>query len=193
MKIRHYIFQILFSLLVGSVHGQGFVYDQQSTNIIEGAIPLYQANQPVGQSFTPALSTIGFVRLYLYDAGPQNTGATIYVNLTSGSITGTLLGSTTPVFMPVGFSGMTYFQFLTPVAVSPGTLYFFEPMIQSGEVFNDVSTDKSYTAGSAFEQGTPDSFHELWFQEGIVAAPEPSSSLLFFLGTGILFYVRRKK
>jgi len=194
MKSIHYILQTVFCLLVCSVLGQGFLYDQQSTNIIEGAIPLYEPNQPTGQSFTPTLSTIGFVTLYLYDADSlHHAGATIFVILFSGSLNGPIVGASTSIFMPDGFAGMTVFPFLTPVAVSPGTQYYFRPIIKSGDAFNDVATDTSYTGRSAFEQGIPDSFHELWFQEGIIAAPEPSASLLLLLGTGILFYVRRRK
>jgi hypothetical protein len=177
------------------VKAQGtFIVDQQSTNIIDAGAPLSQSDQPTGQSFTPALSTVGFVMLYLFDAhGGGDPGATVYVDLRSGSITGTLLGSTAPEYMPAGFSGITDFPFLTPIAVNPGTQYYFQPIIQTGDNFTVVATDTSYTGGSEIANGVAIPVRNLWFQEGIVAAPEPSSSLLLLLGTGILFYARRRK
>src|SRR5437867_13447920 len=98
-----------------SAKGQGtFIYDQQSvTNdsaVGEGA-PAIQSNQPIGQSFTPTLSSIGFIRLFLGDSAFNGLGATIYVNLRSDSITGPIIGSTDPTFLPDRFSGLTDFLF----------------------------------------------------------------------------------
>ncbi len=68
-------------------YAQGtFLYDQQSstneTPTSGGAQPVIQQSTPIGQSFTPAFSAVGFVRLKLYDVNPNNgLGATLYVNL----------------------------------------------------------------------------------------------------------------
>jgi len=189
MKIRHYIIQILFSLLVGSVHGQGFIYDQQSTNITEGSAGI-SGGQPIGESFTPSLSSVGFVTLFLFDFENLNSGATVFINLRSSSITGPVLGSSMPVFMPFGFNGISNFSFSTPVTVQPGTTYYLQPFIQSGDEMGWVATG-GYAGGSEFDQGVALTGKNLWFQEGVVAAPEPSPSWLILVGTGILFYARR--
>ncbi len=184
---------ILLCLAVNFANGQGFIYDQQSTNHIEGAIPFPQIYQNVGQSFTPTLPSVGFIVLQLFDSDSfSNAGATIYVNLRSNSITGPVLGSTVPVFMPGRFIGVTNFLFSTPIAVASGTTYYFQPVIQSGDNFSLNVTDTSYP-GTAYGLGSPLAFKELWFQEGIFAVPEPSSALLALLGGGAWLFVRRKR
>ncbi len=188
------------ALAVCNAQGQGtFIYDQQSsTNAGAGGagFPIAE-DQPMGQSFIPILSSIGFVQLEFDDPRPGNgLGATVFVNLWSNSISnGTLLGSTDPVFMPNGFgSGSggfgfltpTNFYFSTPVSVTPETTYYIQPVVvQPGsddpwtvigsEVFN-------YANGTAYFNGAPDiNNHDLWFREGVIDVPEPSSvSLVMF-------------
>jgi len=192
MNLKHYVLQTVFLLLVGSVHGQGtLIVDQQATNYVEaneGSL-----SQPLGQSFTPALSSVGFVTLFI-DVDPS-AEATIYVNLRSTSITGTILGSTTPVFFPNSFGDYDYpiFYFPTAISVTPGVQYFLQPIVQSGDTFGIFDFYGSYVGGNLIAGGVVIPNHELWFQEGIVAAPEPSSAWLAILGGGVLFYARRRK
>jgi hypothetical protein len=84
---------VLLLLSAGNIAAaQGtFIYDQQSSTD-ESAWPYgaggnLQNSTPTGQSFTPSLSAVGFVRLNLNDPNPINgLGATIYLNLRTGSI-----------------------------------------------------------------------------------------------------------
>jgi hypothetical protein len=182
------------SLTFGAVAQGTFIYDQQSANETAGgggAVAI-QANEPIGQSFAPALSSVGFIRLFLSDNAFDSVGATVYVNLRTNSITGPILSSTDPVFMPDRFSGYTNFIFVTPVAVVPGVTYFFQPVVQSGDSWSVVAYNSyNYQGGNAFEQGLSLPSIDLWFREGIVV-PEPSS-LSLLIGSGVLFYVRRAK
>ncbi len=147
----------------------------------------------MGQSFTPTLTTVGFVLLNLYDSDAlHNSGATVLVNLRSSSISGTILSSTVPVFLPDGFSGITNFLFQTPTVVTPGVTYFFQPVIQSGDTVGSYVTDGSYTGGMAISGGVPDPSRDLWFREGIVV-PEPSAAWLALLGGGVLAWYCRKR
>src|SRR6185369_273897 len=98
------IFAIL-ALATFTLYGQGtFIYDQQSAD--EGHVfgdASIQLDQP-GQSFTPSLSSVGFIRLFLQDGRPGNSsGATVHINLRGTSITGPILGSTDGVFMDDSF------------------------------------------------------------------------------------------
>jgi len=190
MKATFIIFAFL--LLGCFARGQGtLIVDQQSTNYVE-ANEAFSSYQPLGQSFTPALSSVSFVTFWLYDA--ENTsGGTVYVDLRSTSITGPILGSTTPVFFPADYFGYPTFYFPTPISVTPGVQYFLQPIVQSGYTFGIFDFYGSYVGGNLVEEGVVNPNAELWFQEGIVAAPEPSSSLLLLVGSGILFYVRRRK
>jgi len=189
MKLK-FIAAMLFVTTLATC-GQGtFVYDQQSTNVVEGAAFLGNSGQPMGQGFTPALSSIGFVTLNLYDGDPlNNSGATVYVNLRSDSITGPILRSSDSIAMPDHFFGITNFPFSTPVPVTPGVSYYLQPVLQSGDSFGSYVTDGSYTGGSAYYQGTSVSGRNFWFREGILV-PEPSSVLLGLIGIGA-FYVCR--
>ena len=181
-------------LTTGFAYGQGtLIYDQQSTNLVEGSAGLYEAYQPVGQSFTPSLSSISFVELRLYDAGSlEILGSTVYVNLRSDSITGPILSSSTPVFLPNAFFDVTNFFFSTSVSLTPGVTYYLQPVIESGDTVGSYVTDASYPGGSEIYQGVPIADRSLWFREGIVV-PEPSSALLILLGGGVLVWRIREK
>jgi hypothetical protein len=176
------------------VHGQGtFIYDQHSTNLIEGSAGLDPSTQPMGQSFTPAFSSVGFVQLNLFDSDVlHSSGETVFVNLRSNSITGTILSSTTPVFIPDAFFNTTNFFFSTPATVVPGVTYYLQPVIQSGDFVSSYVTDGSYAGGIAFVEGSAWANHNLWFQEGVIAVPEPSSAVLILTGVCLLACFRAK-
>jgi hypothetical protein len=181
-----------------SVVGQGiFIYDQQSA--IEGAPQDAGGSlqsQPFGQSFTPTLSAIGFVRFWLNVSIPGNgVGATVVVNLRSNSITGPILSSATPIILPDGFgsgsNGYVNFFFSAPAAVNPGTTYYLQPLVQSGgDSWGAFAALYSYPGGAMYNNGSAVSF-DLWFREGIVV-PEPTT-LSLLIGGGVLFYVKRRK
>lgn len=178
----------------GSVHGQGtFIYDQQSAdeNTGGGAAGVIQANQPIGQSFVPTLSSVGFIRLSLSDSAFNGIGATVYVNLRENSITGNILAASTAVFMPDRFSGYTDFFFSAPVTVVSEATYFFQPVLQSGDnTWAIIGYHYNYPRGTAFGQGMANPASDLWFREGIVV-PEPGSCVLFVIGCGLLVWRKR--
>ena len=194
MKIKLITAATLFAVCV--IHGQGmmFIYDQQSTNEVEGSVGL-QSDQPMGQSFTPTFSSVSFVRLKLYDGDFFNhSGGTVLVNLRSNSITGTILGSSLAVFMPHDFFDATNFIFSIPVTVVPGVTYYLQPVAQVGsDGFGSFVTDGSYFGGSLIYQGGAIVGRNLWFQEGIIAVPEPSAAGLALLGGGVWLWVCRRK
>ena len=176
-----------------------FVYDQQSSTeaFPAEANALIQPDGPVGQSFTPSLTAVGFIRLDLFDWNNNNgKGATVHVNLRANSITGPILSSSTPVSMPDGFAvaggGFTDFLFQNPAPVTPGTIYYFDLVAQPGSDSWGVRRylfGSDYTGGTGYMSGQPGT-DDLWFREGIIV-PEPSSVALLLLGTGILFWNRR--
>jgi hypothetical protein len=171
------------------------IYDQSSAtnrDLFGGGAPI-QSQQPTGQSFTPALSSVGFVQLELVDFYPGNgTGATVYVNLRADSITGTILSSTEPVFMPDGFNdSITNFFFPTSVAVIAGTTYYLQPVVQSGDHWDMIVGQYNYPGGTFFANGLPDpNGFDVWFREGVLT-PEPSSALLVLFGGAVLWAGRR--
>jgi MYXO-CTERM domain-containing protein len=192
---------IAFALLAAAnCFGQGtiFLYDQQSSTN-EGSPP-YGAGSTIqnllpstGQSFTPGLSGIDFIRL-MFDDGNiyDGQGATIFLNLRSDSITGTILGTTAPMTMPNGFTGTENFFFPNTISMTPGITYYFELVLVSGGTWNVMDEPHTYPGGTAFVHGQPDGATDYWFREGILV-PEPSAALLGMLGFGVLALVRRQR
>jgi len=198
MKIRLISIHITLLLLALAAYGQGtFLYDQQSAtsqNVGGGGAPI-QEDQPMGQSFTPTLTSVGFVQFEFLDFHLANgTGATVYVNLRAGSINGTILGSTAPVYMPDGFrSTPTNFFFSLPVAVTPGTTYYLQPVALPGsdDQYDVIVGGYGYRGGTFFFKGNPRPVGgDLWFREGIVT-PEPSSAALALLAGGVFACLHR--
>jgi hypothetical protein len=193
-RSKHLLF-ILTTILttVKVVYAQGtMVFDQQSwdeSNRGEFLADI-SASQPIGQSFTPSLAGIGFVRLYISDRTSDGIGTTVFVNIRSGSITGAVISSTSPVALPDQFHGPMNFLFSTEIPLTPGVTYFLQPVIQSGEDFGIGFGPFNFTGGTGFFNGTPSQFDDLWFREGIIV-PEPSMIGLLLVGAGIFAYARR--
>jgi hypothetical protein len=181
--------------MVSSTRGQGtFVYDQQSVNtsVPAGILDDIQPNEPIGQSFTPSLSAVGFVRLNLSDAITRNgVGAAVYVNLRTDSITGPVLGSTDPVSMPDNFDGLADFLFSAPVPVTAGATYYLQPVVLAGDTWRvGVFLGDRYPSGTEYYQGAVLQNFDFWFREGVVV-PEPGSAWLLLVGIGGLSYAHR--
>jgi PEP-CTERM motif len=194
VKFRLVIFQILASVLA---YGQdNVIYDQQSSTD-ETAFPygagatLQQVPAPYGQSFTPSFSAVDFIRLNLNDKDPNiGSGAILFVNLRANAINGPVLAATLSLALTNGFTGVVNFFFSNSVPLTPNTTYFFEPVVESGEEWNAIVAEYNYPGGTGYSGGFPSSGSDFWFREGIV--PEPSSTLLVLLGSG-LFILRRQK
>ena len=177
--------------------GQGtFVFDQQSSTD-ETPPPLNAGGARIqgypdygfGQSFTPSLSSVGFIRLLLADANTSDSiGALVYLNLRS-SVNGSIIGTSSSVTMLNGFSGPENFFFSTPVPVAAGSSYYFEAVEQTGGPWNMFGIGDTYPRGSAYNAGSPQ-VGDYWFREGIVV-PEPSPVALLLLSSGALWFHRR--
>jgi len=195
MKI--FLSLILPFMIVYTAIGQGtFIYDQQSSmnemSFPNGSGAFIQLLSPYGQSFTPTLSAIDFIRLNLDDNNPNNgIGATLYLNLRTGDINGTILATTPSVTLANGFTGTMNFFFSSDVPLTPGDIYTFQIVVQSGDSWNAIAGEYNYSGGMAFANGVAASGSDLWFREGVLSVPEPSPSWLVLLGSGIFLYARR--
>ena len=137
--------------------------------------------EPLTQSFVPSLSDIAFVQLEFWDIPNNgNNGATVYVNLWSGSPnvnSATLLGTSEAVYMPNGFNnnglvvaGIANFYFSAQIALTPGQTYYLQPVVESGDnpwdiitIGNTYANGQLYGSGAYFQPST-----DLWFREGVV-------------------------
>jgi hypothetical protein len=195
MKCHSLLIQTAVMLSALAACGQGtFIYDQSSaTNRSFAGGYEFQQEQPFGQSFTPSLASIGFVQMEFIGGLQQLGGATVYVNLRADSISGPILSSTDPVFMPLPSTyAITNFFFPTPVAITPGTTYYLQPVVQSGNnQWGIIGGPYNYQGGTLFWNGTPDpNGYDAWFREGTLV-PEPSCALLLLLGIAGMCAARR--
>ncbi len=188
---------VLLATLCAYGQGTTFLYDQQSSTdegyYGYGAGPIYSTLLPTtGQSFTPALSGIDFIRLEINDSSPTGTvGSTWFLNLRSDSIHGTILGTTATVGLPGGFTGAANFFFPSTIPLTPGTSYWFDVNSPDGAAWHVLATVFNYPGGIAWENDMPNPGADYWFREGLVV-PEPSSATLLLLGGTALACLRRR-
>ena len=200
---------LIITLFSFQSHAQGTLIDQESdatpinplgNGDVDG---LYLSDEQQGeyftQSFIPSQSAIDFVSLEF----ENGTGtATIKVNLYEGSpniFSATLLATTTAVTMPTGFennglfdAGVATFDFATPVTLTTGDTYYIEALCSSGGAqwaivtlsYDAYPNGQLFADGSAFNHVT-----DFWFQEGIIAVPEPTTSALIVLGGILMFFL----
>jgi hypothetical protein len=192
---------ILFSVFTGLLAMSGLpqgtlVYDQQSSTDerpdLNGGGTLLQQYTSYAQSFTPSLGSLDFVRLKLNDNTPSfGIGATLHVNVRSTSFNGPVLASSLSVVFPNGYTGVTNFLFPSSVPLSPGTVYYLEPIIESGDQWNTAADEYNYPGGMVFANGVAASGSDMWFREGIIV-PEPSSGMIALFGVCSVIYARRR-
>jgi hypothetical protein len=145
-----------------------------------------------GQSFSPTLAAIDYVRLNLNDPYPNspthNGGATLSLTLRAESMFGPVLGTTSPVFLADDTAAIVPFLFPQTIALAPGTTYYLELILQPSDNWGILSAEYNYAGGSGFWGGVAGA-DDFWFQEGVVI-PEPSAVLLALAG-GVAFWFRR--
>ncbi len=195
---RFSVVSVTLLLAAFSAYGQGtmFLYDQQSSTdegyYGYGFGPAHQYLLPTtGQSFTPSLSAIDFIRLEINDSTPTGTvGSTWFLNLHSDSIHGPVLGTTATVALPGGFTGAANFFFPSTIPLTPGTSYWFDVNTPDGGTWHVIVAQFNYSGGIAWGQDQPNAQGDYWFREGLVV-PEPSSAALLLLGGTALACLRR--
>jgi hypothetical protein len=196
-----YLDKLVVSLFLATalqLHGQGYVYDQQSDSTPENInYDSFVINRlMLMQAFVPTLSSIDFVQLEISDYPDSSTsGATLSVALYSGSPQyPTSIGGTERVDLPANFhndgiaySGVATFYFETPITLTPGQTYYIDPVEITGDhVWSVAVTENTYPNGKLYAGGAPITpTTDLWFREGIETVPEPSDLALWAMG-GVL-------
>jgi hypothetical protein len=162
------------------------IFDQTNTGLPDGTLSQnILVFSPIGQSFTPTLTSLNFVNL-LTDIQGSTAPFTLEVNIRSGSISGTILGMSQPTIVnpPSLFTLIvTPFTFSTPVTLVPGDFYVMEVVAVSGDTLLTSTDTNNYANGTQILGGLAQPNNDLWFQEGI-STPEPGTLLL--LATGLI-------
>ncbi len=181
-----------------SAFTQGTLFFDQESSTDEtfnggGASLLFYGS--VGQSFTPSLSSVGFIRLRVTDGVRNNgIGGTLSVSLRANAINGMLLGTSSSVALSDNFNGSVNFVFPTAVPVTPGIIYYFQATLLSGDDWglrslSQSAGDSNYIGGVFYGGNQPFSGADLWFREGIIV-PEPTVLTLLVGGCGLMFLRR---
>lgn len=191
-RVVTYRFGLLISLiyLATSLAQVATVSDQTNTEL-----PLGKLSQnasifsPLGQSFTPTLTSLNFVNLL------TDGRAIVQVNIRLGSISGPILGTSQPTVIPFSIApSVSTFRFSTPVTLIAGDLYVIEPFVVCGDTLIVSTKTNNYVGGNQILGGIAQANNDLWFQEGI-SKPEPGAILPRgdqaprgwpLLGTGLL-------
>jgi hypothetical protein len=163
------------------------IFDQTNTTFPLG-VTLFQNIQvfsPIGQSFTPTLTSLNFVNVLTQEPG-FTTPFTLETNIHVGSISGAILATSLPTTItpPSLFASIvTPFTFSVPVTLVPGDLYVFDVVAISGDALLGSTDANSYPGGAQILGGLAQPGNDLWFQEG-VSVPEPGTLVL--LGAGMM-------
>jgi len=176
-------------LHVTSILAQGVIVDQASGTTSEFVQNFTRIpDNQIAQSFTPSLSAVGFVQFseFLPAGLGGNDQVTFVVNLRAGAYNGPILSSTSPIILVNHGTQIGSFYYPDNVVVTPGQLYFFEPvLLTAGSMDIGYKFPSSYPDGDAWNNGLQDT-GDYWFREGIVV-PEPATLWLFLVGGSVLF------
>jgi len=123
----------------------------------------------VGQEFQPTASALDVVELMM-DAQSSSSGSA-FVRIRSGSITGTILGTSGSVSVDVAWPppSLRRFRFEQPVSLSPSAIHVLEVVHSGGGSLGVYLTGKggnTYSRGRAIYKGAPVTGDDLWFREG---------------------------
>ena len=180
-------------VMTSRLPAQGLLVDQASGTLDEVVTTSSQIpDGQIAQSFTPSFSGVGYVQFSEYvPALPGNNAVNFVVNLREGAYNGPILSSTAPVILVNKFTQIGTFYFPANIPVTPGQLYFFEPVLQSaGSMDIGYKNPSGYLGGDAWNNGLQDT-GDYWFREGIVGVPEPVTIWLLLLGSGVFIWRRR--
>ncbi len=114
------------------------------------------------------------------------------LNLRRDSAGGPVIGTSAQVSLRDGAAVFATFVFDTPGSVTPGQVYYFQPAVQSGDLWGAAGAEYNYQGGSAFNAGLAVPGSDYWFREGLVV-PEPSASVLLLAGAGIWVWIGTKR
>ncbi len=109
------------------------------------------------------------------------------MNLRAGAYNGPIVSSTDPVILVNHLTQIGTFYFPGEIPVTPGELYFLEPVLQSAGFLNiGIKFPSSYAGGSAWNNGL-EGTGDYWFREGIVV-PEPGTFWLLLFGSCVFVW-----
>jgi len=117
----------------------------------------------MGQEFTPTMSPLIAVELYIGTSYPDTVGDTITCRIRELTITGTILG-TASQSVTNGFDGWLRFDFAPHIPVTPGSVYVIE-LHAPGYIFCWYwKSGNPYPNGRLIDTGSPVTEHDFAFR-----------------------------
>ena len=145
-----------------------YAWDQTNDYFSPQVYQSIQAYSPIGQEFTPNLSCLEVVQLYIYN---ESEDSEFVVSIYSDSITGTLLGTSNPVAVSGFYLDVLTFSFSAAITLTPQNLYVIKiSQIEgtSGGVSSSGGSSSTYPYGCQILSGIPQEDSDLWFREGVL-------------------------
>jgi hypothetical protein len=173
LAVSTWIFWLVLSVICEAA--PLLLVDQQNTT---SDARFFSGQNRIGQSFTPTLPAVDAVELNL--GSLSGLSSTIFVNLRSGlagpdGLDGAILATSNSVLMPPDTPNeMRHFDFPSRILLTPGALYVFEIVGNSGHA-GALSTGDNYPRGSALKEFSAG--FDMIFAEGL-HVPEPRSMVL---------------
>jgi len=178
-------------LVAPEAHAQGTLIDQSNDpgTPWHGYPWTLMVGDPVGQEFVPTLGGLDFVEAIFTSREGSDAWATMQVFIRESTITGPAVGASSKVtFRASNLGSIQRFDFPSTVPLNPGQTYvmhFFQEAPQNYSIGADPSM--GYPSGQMIRSGVPFEGFDLWFWEGMVVVPEPSSFSLALLGLGVFY------
>lgn len=166
--------------------------DQHNDGFTPSLYESIQASGPMGQEFTPAMSSLDSVELHIMDLSLGGVGGgNLITKIRAGTIAGALLGTSEVLSLPDGFKGVAHLDFASSVALTPGNLYVIEAIVQTGVwgIGSSGGPSPAYPGGRQIIEGAPTENNDLWFREGPIV-PEPAG--LGLIGLAMMVVRRRR-
>lgn len=127
---------------------------------------------PWGQEFNPTLPFLRYADLFV---DPGGGTITFLVNIRRATVDGQIVGTSSAVSVTGSSTAVAHAEFPVDVVLIPGQSYVLEPVPLAGTVltigFFDASGPTNCASGRFILSGTPMNGLELWFREGVIAAP----------------------
>ena len=187
---------ILFAIIVSPhAFSQTPVVDQVNEVYYPPATWNIEYFHPMGQEFKPTLTSLNFFELMLMDFSGRYGASELAVSIHTGTITGPVIGVSQSLSLWQSFQGVAQFNFDTAVSLTPGDTYVMQVDVASGGDWGVGSSGtSSYAYGRELQSGVPVAGDDLFFREGIIAVPEPSTLACSGLGLAILsFFVQSRR
>ncbi len=124
---------------------------QEAHNIWEQILAAY----PLGQEFTPTMSPLIAVEVYIKSINPTAGPDTLTVNIRQTTITGTILGTASQYLSDVGYDAWLRFDFPGGIALTPGSIYVIEVSCTKTTFGWGNSGVDVYPGGRTIQQGSP--------------------------------------